>query len=132
MTLTTSQVSGSTAASGGMLYVDMVGGDVNFNVGAGCKIDSSSAVGTSGGVGLLRSTTNAYVTTDGPATTISYSTAQGSGGVFYLDAAVINSFQLGVTADVSLTTSTSKTGEGGIAVMNGQQNTFTMSSSSSI
>lgn len=107
----------------------MSGGDAIVNIGSYSTIATSTSALDVGGLMYLKASGNAIVTIVGPGTSISYSTARKSGGAFYLDAAMLNKLDVG---DISISNSVSQDGEGGLAVMNGQDNVFLTSTNTVI
>lgn len=114
---------------GGALYFDMSSGNIDLTVSSGSSIASSTATDEYGGIGFLKSTGDVKVIINGPSTSISYSKAKKSGGSFWMEGAGLNSLDIG---EVAIATTESSDGEGGLAVMNGQDNYFRMAAKTTI
>lgn len=111
-----------------MLYIDVSGGDINI-LFTGVTTISFSSTDQTGGLAWLQSSNDVYVQIDGPGSSVSYSSAKKSAGGFYMNGANMNSLKFG---ELTFSNSEAKDGEGGIAVMNGLKNYFTLNKKGSL
>lgn len=128
LTLTTSTLSTLTGKQGGGAYYVSTTANIALTV-IYTTITTSTATFGPGGVVYFSTAGNTKVNVDiipitatGSTTAISYSTAQQSGGVFYLGGAAKNELNFG---DISVATSVTSQGEGGVAYLGGTDNLFT-------
>jgi len=91
MTLINSNIKASTGKTGGGLFYASMTGDITLTINAGNVIASSISTLGGGGVAYFTGAGNTIVNINGPATSISLSSAKLSGGSFYLDGALSNS-----------------------------------------